>query len=249
MTVTKHIIMTMGDASDGKTTVSRAALEAGGFLHNPRIRFLDADEKAGLSKYSDIIEQADVRNFDDFAAIEILLRSLDAVYVDMPGTSKTFTRDAISDPAGLAELGLLITPILLVGARGTSFEEAEAWLQLMKGLPLGFIIYNPKKAVREAQIESFTTRFLNEKLPGPKKRVIIHLPPLEASIAKELERMGVPLADIIEGKILPAESEILSLNDTRIRTGRWKKAVFAALQPLLTVIETALKNAEKPIEK
>lgn len=249
MKPTKNIFITMGDASDGKTTASRTITELGGFLHNPRIALIDADEKSGFSKYDDAIKQMDVRNFEDFIAVELMLRHFDTLFLDMPGTAKMFIRDAVSDPAGLAELGILITPILLVGARGTSAEEAEAWLNQMKELPLCYIIHNPKKVTTDAQIKDFNKRFLNEKLPGPKKRNIIHVPPLDASIAKELERMGMPLADLAEGKILPAQSELLSLAETRIRIAKWKKLVFAAFQPLVDAIKATLTETEKPVTK
>lgn len=233
-----NIFIATGEASDGKTTTGSRTLQATDFLNDPKSVALCTDEKLSLGKLDERVLRYPLRSRDDFGNIEKLFASKSRFWIDTPGTSKVFMCDALRDPAMFARFGVRFVPVLLVGARGSSLDEARIWLKQMASLPKIFVIHNPKRAITEAEKTTFCE--LIEDLPGPKERVILHLPPLSESIAKELERLGSPLDDIISGRIDPQTSEIMTRFHVMIDVQDWSVAMDDALKPLYDEVRAAL---------
>jgi hypothetical protein len=233
----------IGEASDGKTTTGSKTLQATGFLDDPKSVAFCTDEKLSLGKLDERILRYPLRNREDFRNIEKMFALKTRFWIDTPGTSKVFIADALRDPAMFAKYGVRFVPVLLIGARGSSQEEARIWLKQMASLPKIYVINNPKRVITEAEKSRFEA--LIADFAGPKERVILHLPPLDSGIAKELERLGCPLADIIDGKVDPQTSEILTRYSVMIDVAEWNAAMDLALKPLYDEVRAALP-AKKP---
>ena len=242
------IFLFIGEGADGKSTTVSLTVQFTGILEDPGAAVIDLDEKRGSSKLDSRILCMPLRSREDFRRIEDLFTDKNRFILDTPGTSKVFTLDAIDDPATFARYGVQFVPVLLVGARGSSMEEADSWLIQMQNLPKIYVISNFKKKTTAAEKEEFEKKI--QSMPGPTDKVILHLPPLNADIAKELERLGCPLDDIIQGKLTSNESMLLTRYSTMIDVSNWKSATDVALMPLYDAVRAAgpVKTAE-PVKK
>ena len=99
------------------------------------------------------------------------------------------------------------------------------------------MIHNPKRTITKQEKTDFTNAL--QKMKGTAKLVIMHMPPLDADIAKELEKIGCPLDKIINGKIDPAQSEILSHFSTMIDVETWKQATDEEFGDFYNLVRSA----------
>lgn len=240
----KYIYLVIGDAGNGKTTFTRLFVQKTGMLDDPNSAVIDADEKQGLIKLSKLVTRYPLRNREDFRRIESLLSNRDLLWIDTPGTSRIFIGDAIKDPQMFARYGINIIPVLLIGNRGSSMEVAQEWMDSMQSLPIIYVIHNPKRLISNQEKTVFETTVA--KLKGPTKKVIMHMPPLDADIAKELEKIGCSLEKIINGEVDPAQSETLSHYMTMIDVESWKTATDAEFAPLYDAVKASGDIKKEP---
>lgn len=244
----KYIYMTLGDGFAGKTTVARLVAERLRLYKRLRTRLFDADEKKAFSKYHPSVVQTPLRNVIDFVGIEEQFDDdVDFGFLDNPGTARQFIADAIRDAALLADLGIVIRPILVVGDRGSSVDTSLAYMRQVSSVEKIFIINNPKKIITEKQKAEFEELFLDKKAKGPANRVIIHLPPLQPEFATEFEKCELLVDDIVKGNSVADQSTLLSRRATRIDFMQWSKEVFEALKPLLQDMEANLPPSEEEV--
>jgi hypothetical protein len=219
---TKTIFAVIGDAGDGKTTFSRLVTQNTGMLNDPFSAVIDSDEKQGLIKLSSSVILHPLRNREDFRGLESLMQKEKKTrfWIDTPGTSRVFIADAIRNPLMFARFGIHIVPVLVVGNRGSSLEVAKQWIDQMISLPAIYVVHNPKRAISDAEKAEFEATM--SKMIGPTSKTPMHMPPLDADIAKEMERIGCPLDKIIDGKITPSQSELLSHISSILDVEAWK---------------------------
>lgn len=237
----KKMILVTGDSSGGKTLLSRFIAEYTYLTTNSSALVIDADEKPGLSKMTKAgqgVTRHRLRHREDLREINHLMNGKTLGWVDIMGSAREFISESFRDIADMADAGIHVIPVILVGERGSAVSEAVQWLKYFASLPTCYIVHNPKTKISEEQKTEFKKR--TDQLKGPKNRPILTLPPLDAPVAIELERIGCPLSEIIDGKIKCIDSELLADSLTMIDVRTWQRKMLIATQPLLDEVNASL---------
>jgi hypothetical protein len=237
----KKLVLVTGDSSGGKTLLSRFIAEHTCLTTNSSALVIDADEKPGLSKMTKAgqgVTRHRLRHREDLRAINQLMNGKTLGWVDIMGSAREFVSESFRDIADMADAGIFVIPIILIGDRGSAVSEAVQWLKYFASLPTCYIVHNPKTNISEEQKTEFKKR--TDQLKGPKNRPILTLPPLDAPVAIELERIGCPLSEIIDGKIKCIDSDLLADSLTMIDVRTWQRKMLIATQPLLDEVNASL---------
>ena len=233
------MFLILGEGNTGKSTADRILIEKSGILDFPQSVVIEADEKISSAKLDDRIKSMHLRNRDDFREIETLNARL--MLVDTAGTSKVFMKDSVKNAKNLHSRGVIITPIMLVGARGISDSEITEWLETLVGLPKMYVVLNPMRNVSESFLNDLEQRI--KEIPGPTDKIFLRMPVLETAIAKELEIVGCALSKISQGLLSPKESNLLTYSSVILDVADWETAVTMALQPIIDDIVAARPEA------
>lgn len=237
----KFLFLATGDSSGGKTLLCRFIAEHGTLTTNSSVLVIDADEKSGLSKMGAGVIRRRLRTREDLRSLNLLLNGKRMGLVDIMGSSHEFILESFRDIEDLTDAGIVVIPIILVGDRGSAVSEAVRWLKYFASLPTCYVVHNPKTSISAEEILDFKAKI--DELTGPKERIILTLPALDAPVAVELERIGCPLSQIIEGKIESVDSELLADSLTLIDVRTWQRKMLVATQLLME--EVALRATDE----
>ncbi|MEO8615911.1 MAG: hypothetical protein ABI600_12280 [Luteolibacter sp.] len=227
----KYLVSAHGRAKTGKSLILLLLAECLGLLNNDKVMLIDTDEPADrdLVRADDSVMGMPMKTFDNVARIVSQApEECTLILADTAGASQGFEEEVnksqkFLEASNLEKIGIIFTP------NQTTYDALTLrWLSIFKNSPRGFLIQN-----------SLTPCDLTDSSPipdgieAPKEMTVLRIPHLDSDAANEISRLAVKFGTVIDGKVTPERSEILSLALYQDLVAIWANDTLSILKPLI----------------